>query len=275
LAGNALLEQDEPILAGHAYNLTLTVEVPFTQNTTVFSVILHENMTKGGTQYWYLKTTDYEGYRPQLFTPGQRAISFVQKQGDFILSVIFTVPQNATMKEYDNVTLRYLKQGTDIVYSKIIDGAIVGSIKHDISDSVIEDYLFTANQKSDLIASGRIDASFKDIVDRVLNESESIYQLGLPDKATEILYTLDPSLFPPPPDTTLQTILITGIVLLAIIVGALLIMYFRLNTRAQLSDSSLDATRDELASLEVTAGRYDESLANQMRRLREKISEEE
>jgi hypothetical protein len=86
---------------------------------------------------------------------------------------------------------------------------------------------------------------------------------------------LDPALFPPPPDTTLQTILIAGIVLLAIIVVAILIMYSRLNTRAQLSASSLDATRDELASLEVTAGRYDESLANQLRRLREKISEEE
>ncbi len=271
---NTPLGQEQPLLAGHTYNMTMTVEVPFTQNFTEFNVVLMENLTRGGSQFWYLKSSNYTGYQTQLFTPGEHTIRFEQKQGDLVLSVIFTVPLNTTSTKFNNITLRYIRGNSEIVYARIVEGAVVGTIKRSISDSVIEEYLTTVIQKNNLVATGKMDASYKGVIDNILNQSSYIYSLGLPDKATQMLSAIDPTLFPSPPSYMLQTALMVGIGVLIIIVIAVLIMYSRLNTRAQLNTGSLDSTRDELASLEVTAGRYDENLASQLKRLREKISEE-
>lgn len=273
--GNTQLQEDQPLLAGHTYNVTMKIEVPFTQNTSIFVLNLDENMTRSGPQYWYLLTTNYTGFEPTIYTPSENIIAFIQVEGEIKLSVLFSIPQNATIKQKGDVTFRFIKTDQKLIQVKVDGGATVGSLTHDISDSAIENYINTAEQKTNLIPNGHIDKSFEPLVTSILAKADKIYKIGLPEEATKILDAITPILFPPPPDTTLQTALTAAVILLAITTAASIIMYTRLNTRAQLNTTTIDDTRDELANLEVTAGRYDESLANQLKRLREKLSEEE
>jgi len=269
------LTEKDPLLAGHTYNITVKIKIPYTQNTSLFAINLNNNMTRVGLQYWHLLTEDYKGIDPFLYTPSEKTITFIQIEGEILISIIFSIPQNATTKPIEKMTLRTPKTNQEILRINVEGGATVGTLVRDISDSAIENYLDTVEMKSNLIPNGQIDKSFLPLITDIIEKADKLYKLGLPEQATEILETIDPELYPPPPDTTLQTALTAGVILLAIITVAITVTYLRLNTRNRYNLSIIDETRDELANLEVTAERYDDNLANQLKRLREKLSEGE
>jgi len=273
--GDIQLNEEDPLLAGHTYNMTVKIKIPYTQNTSLFAINLNGNLTRVGAQYWHLLTEDYTGIDPFLYTPSEKSMTFIQIEGDILISAIFSIPQNTTTKQIGEMTLRTLRTNQEILRVNVEGGAIVGTITRNISDSAIENYLNTVETKSNLIPNGQIDNTFQPLITAILEKAEKLYEIGLPEQATEILETIDPELYPPPPDTTLQTALTAGVILLAIITVAITVTYLRLNTRNRYNLSIIDETRDELANLEVTAERYDDNLANQLKRLREKLSEGE
>jgi hypothetical protein len=79
--------------------------------------------------------------------------------------------------------------------------------------------------------------------------------------------------FSPPPNNSLQTILIGAVVLVAVAAALGFLMFSRANSKVTMKQSSIDDTRNQLAGLEVTAARYDESLAGELKRLRDKLEE--
>jgi len=180
----------------------MKIELPFTQNTSIFVLNLDENMTRSGPQYWYLLTTNYTGFEPTIYTPSENIIAFIQVEGEIQLSVLFSIPQNATIKQKGDITFRFIKTDQKLIQVKVDGGATVGSLTHDISDSAIENYINTAEQKINLIPNGQIDKSFEPLVTSILAKADKIYKIGLPEEATKILDAITPTLFPPPPDTT-------------------------------------------------------------------------
>ena len=124
-----------------------------------------------------------------------------------------------------------------------------------------------------MISAGQIDNSYESLVKGIIAQADVIYSLGLPEKATDILNVINTSNFPPPPNNSLQTILIGAVVLMAVAAVIGFIMFFRANSRAAMKQSEIDDTRNQLAGLEVTAARYDESFAGELKRLRDKLEE--
>ena len=124
-----------------------------------------------------------------------------------------------------------------------------------------------------MISAGQIDNSYESLVKGIIAQADVIYSLGLPEKATDILNVINTSNFPPPPNNSLQTILIGAVVLVAVAAVLGFIMFFRANSRAAMKQSEIDDTRNQLAGLEVTAARYDESLAGELKQLRDKLEE--
>jgi hypothetical protein len=263
----------QPLLAGDSYNLTLQVDVPFTQNGSNFNVSLSSAMSPSVTQYWYLLTKNYGGYNSATFTPGKRSILFKQVEGKIQLEVLFQIPADITTKQALGQTYRFMLKNYSLIQIFVTGGSSVGVISLNVSDPSIENYLSTANQKSNMISAGQIDKSYESLVNEVLAQADIIYNLGLPEKATDILNVINTSNFPPPPNNSLQTILIGVVVLVAVAAVLGFLMFSRANSKATMKQSTIDDTRNQLAGLEVTAARYDESLAGELKRLRDKLEE--
>jgi hypothetical protein len=273
MTSNTPVPNGQPLLAGDSYNITMQIDVPFTQSGSNFNVSLSSAMSPSGTQYWYLLTTNYGGYDSATFTPGERSILFTQVEGKIQLAVLFQIPANTTTKQALGQTYRFMLKDYPVIQIQVTGGSAVGILNLNISDPSIENYLATANQKSNAISAGQIDNSYESLVNEIIVQADIIYRLGLPEKATDILNVINTSNFPPSPNNSLQTILIGAVVLVAAAAVLGFIMFSRANSRAAMKQSEIDDTRNQLAGLEVTAARYDESLAGELKRLRDKLEE--
>ncbi|MCX6653628.1 MAG: hypothetical protein NTY03_00755 [Candidatus Bathyarchaeota archaeon] len=261
----------KPLLAGHSYNITIQVDVPFTQSGSNFDLVLDDSITASGTQYWYLLTKNYLGYNSTTFKPGEKSIRFTQVEGKIQLAVIFSVPATITVKQSLGETYRFMQEDFPLLRVLVTGGSTVGVQSLNISDASIETYLTTVNQKSNLVPSGQIDKSYDSLVKGILTQADVIYRLGQPEKATDILNIVSTSNFPAPPSNSLQTLLIGAVAVIAVAAVVGFLLFSRANSKASMKASAIDDTRNELASLEVTAARYDESLASQLKRLRDKL----
>lgn len=158
--GNVAVTNGSPLIAGHTYNLSLTVNVPFTQNSSTFTVSVSDNRLQiAGPQFWYVDTPNYPGYSPGNFS-GSRSISFTQIQGTVSLNAVFTVPLSFTETTVGTLTLRFIQPNVDIVSITVTGGSTVGTVTYNVSDEAIQTYLTTYDQKSVLISSGKVDSSY-------------------------------------------------------------------------------------------------------------------
>jgi len=263
----------KPLLAGHSYNITIQIDVPFTQSGSNFDVALDSSMTASGTQYWYLLTKNYLGYNSTTFKPGERSIRFTQVEGKIQLAVLFSVPATITVRQSLGDTYRFMQEDFALVRVLVTGGSTVGVQSINISDASIESYLTAVSQKSNLVPSGQIDKAYDSLVKGILTQADAVYRLGQPEKATDLLNIISTGNFPAPPSNSLQTILIGAVAVVAVAAVVGFLMFGRANSKASMKASAIDDARNELASLEVTAARYDESLASQLKRLRDKLEE--
>ncbi|MEM2129693.1 MAG: hypothetical protein QXZ70_03740 [Candidatus Bathyarchaeia archaeon] len=272
LTDNVIVQGNQPLLCGHSYNVTLTVNVPFTHTTSAFEVSLYSQFNQHGSQFWYI-LSGYGGYDPYTFTAGLRTISFKQVEGNLVLSVSFSVPQDLTKTTEGGLTLRKIINNIDVVSVKIKDGTQVGSYKQNVSDPAIQRYLETYSLKSTYISQGKIDPVYSNLINGILEKSQKIYLMGLPDDALSILNNIDPSNFPAPPNNSLNLILIILVVILGVV--TLLVALKLLRSRACLSDASntASALQKELAALEISAMQYDKILAEKISSIKSRIGE--
>lgn len=276
--GNVDVAAGQPLLAGHNYNVTITLEVPFTQSISNFTVFLDPSMTLSGSQYWYVLTPGYAGYSPASFTPGSPAVIFTQVQGEVTLSAVFTIPATFTTQVLNNsegipFSLRFAKPSFDLITAFVTGGSRVANYSITISDDAIQSYLNTYSQKSNLISSGQIDPAYTSVVNRLLAQAQTIYTSGLPVTATDLLNTLSPQNFPAPPSTTVSTLLLVSTVVLALVAFLLALMWVRTRSRRGFAGSIVSDAQKELASLEVTAGKYDKALAERLKKLKEQLGD--
>jgi len=272
LTDNVTLQANQPLTAGHGYNVTVTVDVPFTQTQSEFQVALNPSMSQQSTQYWYL-LSNYAGYNGSKFTAGLPSISFDQVQGQVMLSVLFSVPQGFTTTQAGNLNLHFLKDNVNVVTIAVTGGAMVGNLQRQFSDEAIQRYLTAYSQKSTLIPQLKIDSTYTGLVNGILDQARAVYQLGLPDNALTILDIINPTSFPPPPDNMLNMVLIVLVV--AMVVGATLVavMYMRANSKLGVMSNTVADVQRDLAALEVSAGQFDRKLADKVKALKERLGE--
>jgi hypothetical protein len=273
ITGNAALQPSEPLLAGHAYNVTLQIVVPFTQASSQFFPELNEKLLGQGAQFWYVKTPQYAGYNASSFVPGNRTLAFSQVAGTLVLSGIFEVPVNFTITGSGNFTRDFTVSDFALVTVKVTGGATVGQITTNIEDQTIQQYLTTYQVRSTLISSGKIDSAYSTVVNAILAEAQVLYSIGLPAQGTSLLNTIEPASFPAPPSTTTSTTLLVGVVVAAIVIVLLAVLLIRGRGKSGFSAGVVSEVQKELAILEVTAAKYDKQLADRLQALRNKLGE--
>ena len=274
LTGNVVLREGEHFIAGHAYNCTFTVTVPYSQEISQFEVTLSSDFTEQGPQYWYLLTPSYKGYDPSSWTPGSKAISFGQEEGKLIISAFFKIPLTLTVKQVENINYRLLKSNFMAISINVTGGSQVGSFKMTVSDAAIENYLTTSAKKSTLVTSGELDKAYEPFLQSIMSQAASLYNLGLVEKATEVLNIVNPTIFPVPPSNTMNTLLIAGLGVVALVAIASILLLMRARGKLTLTQSQIEDTKRELAGFEVSVARLDERLANQVKSIRMKLEEE-
>lgn len=273
MTGNVAVQEGDPLLAGHAYNLTLSVDVPFTQSLSNFTIKLDAGMASNGPQFWYILTPDYGGYDPTSFKPGSHSISFRQAQGEVVLAALFTVPTDFTSTVAGGLRLRFAKTDFQLITMQVTGGAIVGIVTLNISDDAIRAYVNSYAVKSTLISSGKVDAAYSTLVDDMLYQANFIYQLGLPEVATSLLNILSPEVLPAPPNPLLMMLLSGAVVVVALAAALFSILFLRVRARHGFTTGTVSEVQKELASLEVTAARYDKALADRLRSLKDKLGD--
>lgn len=262
-----------PFLAGQSYNVTMDINVPFTQLFSDFQVTLDSRMIIEGSKFWYIATPSYGGYDPSRFTPGSRTIIFRQIQGKLTLSTVFRVPSDITTSDAERLKLHLVKDGFPLVTVIVTGGSMVGKIAVRISDVTIETYLNTYTSKSTLVSSGKIDTAYAPLVSSVLRQSQALNQSGLPEEATNLLNIIVPEAFPAPPNPSLLIGLMAlgGVLAAATVILAVLLTRGR--GRSGYAGGIVSGVQKELAALEVTAAQYDKTLADGLKTIRDKLGE--
>jgi hypothetical protein len=273
VTGNVLLLQNQPLLAGHAYNITIEIDVPFNQTLARFEVAIDQEMDSNGPQFWYLLSSKYGGYDPTIFSPGSRNVLFNQVEGVLVLSALFSVPSDITTSESGGLTLRFAKDNFQVIQVSVTGGAIVGKAAFRISDSAIETYLDTKTKKSSLIPTGAIDQTYTTLVNNIIQQAQALYQIGLPEEATALLNIVDPTNIPAPPNTSFVLYMGVGIVLSIVVAIVLALLYLRGRTRHAYTLAIVDEVQRELSGMEVTAAKYDKNLAEKIKNIRDRLSE--
>jgi len=273
LTDNTVLRKDQPLLAGHSINVTVSINIPFTQAFSRFDVTLDRSMQIMGSQYWYVITANYGGYDPMGFTPGSKTITFKQVQGQLDLYVLLAIPQEVTISDQAGLKLHFAKQNYEIITVSVTGGSKVGNLTVIISDSSIEAYLNVYAQKSSLMPSGKIDKAYSAFVSSVLQQAQEFFNLGFPDKATNLVNIISVDAFPAPPNTMLTTLLVAAAIGLAVLCIVSVVMLLRSRTSSEYGRSVIGGVQKELAGIEVTAAQYDKALSDRLRALREKLGE--
>jgi len=274
LTGGTTVQPGQALIAGHAYNVTFSIAVPFNQTNSLFQVAINQQMQQQGAQYWFVQTPSYAGYDSSNFTAGDKTVSFNQIQGQLVLSVEFQVPVNLTVKNADGVTLHFPQNNFQLVTVSVSGGSQVGNVTLPVQDQTIETYLNTYQQDSTLISSGKIASSYSPFVNGVLNQSESLYTAGLVSQATGLLSVLTTTAFPAPPTAnSTSTYLAVGLVVVIVIAILFAVLAVRRRGQSGVASSVVSDVQKELAMLEVTATRYDKNLAERMKALRERLND--
>ena len=284
LTGNADLTQGQALVTGHDYNMTLTVTVPNTSTSTpLFQVSLNTLLqpAKGQSLVWALHTSTYPGYNRTSFNPGSKTVTFNYVQGTVRLSAYFEVPVNFTIPvaKYTTpsgngtITLHLPQSGVIFVSIVPVGSTSAGYFSGPVQDQTIQAYLNQYNQTASLVPSGKIPSVYSSLVTPILNESQALNNLGLPDQGKTLLGALIPSAFPAPPDSSLQTYLLIGLAITVVLVVLLAVMMMRSRGRSGYSTSLVGEVQKDLAILEVTAAKYDRAMADKLKSLRAKLSD--
>ena len=281
LTGNSQVGASQPLIAGHAYNVTMTIAVPFTQNSSHFSASLSPVLLAyRGELFWDVGSPQYAGYNASSSTPGSRSIEFTQVAGSVRLSSIFEVPVGLTLYTSmpGNFTRHLTFNNFTMVTVSVTGGsppttAQVGQLSATVEDQTIQTYLNTYQEKSTLVSSHQIDPAYATVVNGVLAQAQGLYLAGLPVQGTSVLNTIDPSAFPAPPSTTTSTTLLVGIVVAAAVIILLAVIVLRGRGKRGFSEGIVTEVQKELALLEVTAAKYDKAMADRLQALRNRLGE--
>ncbi len=283
LTGNSELANGQPLLSGHSYNLTIQVNVPNTSTSTPqFQVSVNSWLgpATGQSVYWALHTAQYPGYNRTGFTGG-KTVTFNYVQGSFKMSAYFQVPGNFTipLAHYStpsgngSLTLHLPQNGVALVSVIPVGSTSTGFFSASVQDQTIQGFTNNYNQTANLIPSGKIPSAYSSLVNPILNESQALNKLGLPDQATTLLGALVPSAFPTPPNNSLQTYLLIGLAAAVVIVVLLAVLMLRSRGKSGYSSALIGEVQKDLAVLEVTAAKYDKAMADKLKSLRDKLSE--
>ena len=272
MTGGQTLAMTDPLVAGHTYNTTIKVDVPVGTTGSTFLVALNPKVDANGSQFWYLKTPDYLGYNRSTFTSSLRTVQFNWLQGTLELSAIYKIPLNLTTVVTNGLTLHLTQGGFNLV-SVTVSGGAAGGVSVVVEDQSIQAYLNEYHTASNLISSGQLSSSYAPLMGGVLNLSQSLYKAGLTDQATALLKDVTPSVLPLPPSSSNDLYLMVAVIVIAVLAALFAVGYIRGRSKSGYASAVINETNRELASLEVVASRYDRNLADQLKKLRDKLTE--
>ncbi len=211
-------------------------------------------------------------------------MAFNYAQGSVRLSAYFKVPTNFTipLAKYSlpstpslnrTLTLHLPQNGVIFVSVVPVGSTSTGAFTASVQDQTVQTFINSYNQTANLIPSGKIPSSYSSLVNPLLNESQALNNLGLPDQGSTLLGALVPSAFPTPPSSSLQTYLLVGLAVAVLLVVVLAVLMLRTKGRSGYSSTLIGEVQKDLAVLEVTAAKYDKAMADKLKSLRAKLSE--
>jgi len=273
LTDNRDLVSGEPLIAGHSYRVSITIQVPQTVPGGIFTIALNNNLSKVNPTIWSLDSQDYQGINQGLFTPASYSVSFNHVQWVLRISAIFAVPQNYNVLYSSGEVVIRQPRDTPVIVVFIPGGSTVGSISLRIIDSVIQNYESLYKEKSNLVASGTVDKTYEPLVNSLLSQASRLASQGLYDQAVSLLRSIDPRSMPQPPSPVL-TIAIGGV---AAALGAVAALLFIMMSRVRASrDDALDKirqARNRVAGIKVRAQKLDRVLAQEIEDLEKILGE--
>lgn len=282
MTGNSAVAQNQPLLAGHSYNLTLQITVPSTLTNTLFDVSVNNffGAATGQSVYWVVHNPSYPGYNRTAFVGGSKTVNLSYDTGTVKMSTYFQVPLNFTnpVAHYSspsgNGTVSLHLPQTVIFVSVVPHGGTsTGYFSGTVQDQTIAKYSTDYSQATALVPTGKIPSTYEPLISSILAQAQAISKLGLPDNGSALINTLVPSAFPTPPSSSLQTYLLVGLAVAVILVVVLAVTMLRSKGKSGYSVGIINEVQKDLAVLEVTAAKYDRAMADKLKSLRDKLGE--
>jgi len=285
LTGGSNLAAGSPLIAGHSYNVTITINVPNTVTgpTGKFQVSLNDKFfaTTIEPVFWTVHNPSYAGYNQSAFTGGDRTVTLNYDQGIVRLSGYFQIPANFTtpVAKYTapsgngTITLHVPQDNVILAAVVPLQATGTGSFAATIEDQTVQTYLADYNQTANLIPTGKIPSAYSTLVNSILSEAQALDKIGLADNGTALLGVIVPSAFPAPPNTALQADLLYGLIGAVVVIILLAIVMVRSRGKSGYSSVIINDVQKDLAVLEVTAAKYDRAMADKLKSLRDKLSE--
>jgi len=264
---------DDTVFADTEYTIEIVIMVPYTLEGARFSISIpsaHEPITPT-TPFWEI-VNDYAGVDGESMRAlANRVITFKVVKGELRLRVKFRIPSKNivvyTITAPNGINYNiYTTIESYTLVSAVFEDNPVGSIEFRLTSSKVYDYESKRERLQTAFSS-----EYENLVNTVVSESDKLNDAGLTDYAISLADSILSLKLPEPPNP----MLVYGLALTSILLGALSIVFLSMYTRARGETAYIrrvvNSSIVEMASIETSLSRLDVKLAKNLSDIVEKL----
>jgi hypothetical protein len=250
---------DTPLMAGAAYNITLTIEVAAgLKEEGVIKTSL--TRTSGSDRFWSLKGT-YPGIDSASWQPGQSALSFDAVEGKVQLELQGSVPSDYVSERLPDGQELHLSKNIAVVELSLASGTVIEDRQLEVIDRSIEEYRNALSNKKELLAETVADPAYIDLVRALIASAEAEANVGYTDLALDTLKAIPASGWVAPSGSASYQWIIVGV--LAAVMLASVLLFARARSETSFLKRQTDDQAKHLQILAMRASRIGDSALTQ------------
>ena len=264
------------LLTSTEYDVTVTISVPALPSGSVsnFTVSLnaHAEQTNSVTPFWSFKNSYAGSTNATHAETFDKNITFSAVSGQLILSGTFKIPHNATQ------TTSLLSNGAAVVLdSPIANQSAITVMWGNVNEGSVGPYtLIDVNIQTYLEDLGKVNSlsvpsNYKSLVNEMVSNAKNLSAKGEYTAANQILLNVINYKYPAPPSSIFLFIFIGLAIAGFAVVGVLAVLWSRAKWFKKENERKIKDAINNLASLEVSAAKYDKSLQNKIKDITESL----
>ena len=260
--------QYAPLFDGSELNVTITVVVATTVSHVNLRLATSLQPSAIEDRYWQLNSKNYEF---SDYNPASNYIEFTQVKGTFSITCYGKVPNGITQTIVDDIVL-HEPENFVLVRLTSPSGELLDQVKSEVIDAEIDEYrnlLGTREDKLTSIRNSGVAPGYVELFENVLDEAQIQAERGFVDEAISMLDLLAVS--QEPVSSTVETLFLPIMVVLAIAAVAMGILYMRNRSKSGYILSVIEDQIKDLEGLTLRASKIDKNISSRLDSMKERL----
>lgn len=256
-----------PLIPGAELNVTFTVDVAVTapNNLKLTTSMGHSTVQD---RYWQLHST---GYPVVNYNPNNAYVEFNQVTGTLVMSCYGRIPVGITEEKIDGFVL-HKPVNYSLVKLTSPSNEILDQINPAVIDAELDEYQNLLEKREDKLQNLQntgVAPGYIEIFESVLDQAETLAEVGFVDEAIALLDTLAVS--QEPVSSIMETLFLPAMVILSVAAIALGFVFLRARGKVNYVLSVIEDQIKDLEGLTLRASKVDRTISSRLETIRDRL----